>query len=712
MRNKTLILMSLLVMASMVLGACATPAQPTSAPANQTAQVIEKTVEVVKTVVVTEAGQVTVVTPTAPPAKEWKSADPTTYTSATFGDPDTLDPALLYDTASGQIVQNTHDTLIFYNHEDPNSFVPWLATEVPSAENGGISADGTTYTFKIRQGVKFHDGTEMTPEDVAYTFQRGLLQSGSASPQWLLVEPFFGSGKADIVDVVIDKITAKGSGYPGEDTSAIYDSREELAKVDPAILEEVANDVMSKITFDNAAGTVTMKLAQPWAPFIATLANSWGSITSKKWISSNGGWDGDAKTWQNFYAPSSEQMNETPIGKSENGTGPFKLDHWTPGEEIVLVANEDYWMKEPAWEGAPTGAPALKRVVIKSIDEFSTRFAMLQAGDADSITAGSQADWPQMDTLVGTSCEKNTDSCEETDPNKPLVKVTGLLRPALDGISFNFDINTEGGNNFIGSGKLDGNGIPANFFSDAHVRKGFAYCFNYQNYLDDVLQGEGERSKDIMLPGMIGYDDNSPFYDYDVEKCKTELQASKWKENGDGTYTPDDNGTVSLWDTGFRFSTVYNTGNTSRQTAAQILQTELSAVNDKFIVEVVGLPWPTFLRNQRAANLPIFISGWLEDIHDPHNWVQPYTTGTYGGRQRLPQDIKDKFQEIMTRAVEETDPAKRGEIYKEFNQLFYETAHTIPLFASNTRRYQQRWVQGWYWNPIYPGTYFYPISKQ
>ena len=178
MRNKIFAVASLLIIASMVLAACATPTAQPSAP---------QVTEVVKTVVVTVEGKEVVVTatpePTAPPA-EIKSKDPTTLTYAVFGDPETLDPALDYETAGGELVMQVYDTLVTYNKDNPVEFVPQLATEVPTLDNGGISADGTTYTFKIRQGVKFHDGSDLTPEDVAYTFQRNLLQGGPA-PEWI-----------------------------------------------------------------------------------------------------------------------------------------------------------------------------------------------------------------------------------------------------------------------------------------------------------------------------------------------------------------------------------------------------------------------------------------------------------------------------------------------------------------------------------------------
>lgn len=55
---------------------------------------------------------------------------------------------------------------------DPDgTLVPELAAEVPTLENGGISADGLTWKIKLRKGVKWHDGKEFTAEDVKYTLE-------------------------------------------------------------------------------------------------------------------------------------------------------------------------------------------------------------------------------------------------------------------------------------------------------------------------------------------------------------------------------------------------------------------------------------------------------------------------------------------------------------------------------------------------------------
>jgi peptide/nickel transport system substrate-binding protein len=201
---------------------------------------------------------------------------------------------------------------------------------------------------------------------------------------------------------------------------------------------------------------------------------------------------------------------------------------------------------------------------------------------------------------------------------------------------------------------------------------------------------------------MPGYFADNPHYTFDLSKCEEEFKASTLlSEDGQ-----------SVWDIGFRIQLTYNQGNTTRQNVMENLSDNLRYINENFHIETLGLPWPTFLDAQRAYQLPIMIAGWLEDIHDPHNWYQPYTQGTYAFRQSLPDDLKNQFNDILTRGIDELDPVKRAEIYREANQLYYSEAIGLPLVLTTSHTFEQRWVFGRIFNPIFPGTYYYSVYKQ
>src|SRR3977135_4331424 len=86
--------------------------------------------------------------------------------------PANLDPAQVLDVQATQYALNAYDNLYRYE-SNPAKMQPWLATDHT------VSADGLTWEFKLREGVKFHDGSELTAEDVVYSFQR-LLAIGHA----------------------------------------------------------------------------------------------------------------------------------------------------------------------------------------------------------------------------------------------------------------------------------------------------------------------------------------------------------------------------------------------------------------------------------------------------------------------------------------------------------------------------------------------------
>ncbi len=193
------------------------------------------------------------------------------------------------------------------------------------------------------------------------------------------------------------------------------------------------------------------------------------------------------------------------------------------------------------------------------------------------------------------------------------------------------------------------------FFSDVHIRKAFGYCFDYQTLIDDVYRGEAVQPVVLTLPGMPGYDPEFAHYTTDLDKCAEEFKLADVDKDG---IPAGDDPEGDVWTNGFRIQMAYNQGNATRQTVAEILAGNLATVNELFSLETLGLPWASYLRSQRARQLPLMTAGWHEDIHDPHNWYQPYTTGTYGVRQSLPDDVKAQFKDILDRGIAELDPAR------------------------------------------------------
>ena len=122
------------------------------------------------------------------------AADKNTFVKADYGTVRTLDPATVYDTTSGMRVYNIYKRLIAFDGASTEKFIPELATKVPTVANGGISKDGKTYRFTIKKGIKFHNGAILTPEDVEYSFERGMIVDQAGGPQWMMLEAITGKG--------------------------------------------------------------------------------------------------------------------------------------------------------------------------------------------------------------------------------------------------------------------------------------------------------------------------------------------------------------------------------------------------------------------------------------------------------------------------------------------------------------------------------------
>ena len=557
--------------------------------------------------------------------------NPDTLVVVRFGDPESLDPAYAYDTASSEIILwHVYETLIFFNGGSTGAFVPMLATEVPSVANGGISRDGKTYTFKIRPNVRFHDGTTMTAEDVKYSLLRFMFMDRDGGPSWILLSTILG----------------------------VETTRDDKGVLDATLFNRANQAIRA------SGDTLSITLHEPYAAFLSIMAQ-WSMTINKKWAVAQGDWNGTAAGLRTLNNPAKPE--DTKLFSQGNGTGPFKLVQWDrQNRQAILERNAAYWR-----------APAkLNRVIYRVIEDFGPRRLMLQQGDADIVTVN-PTEQSQVEGVPGV---------------RVLDKLPQLV---VTGIYMNLKIDTAGGNPDVGSGRLDGNGVPGDFFGDVNVRRGIAYAFDYATAIRDCYRSNATVNKGPIPSGMFGYNPNQPWFTTDRARAEAAFREARGGQ---------------VWNTGFKFTIAFNSGNTSRQCAAQVLKSNVEALNPKFKVDVRGVTWAQYLSLYRQSKLPMWIIGWAADYPDPDNFVSPFmhSKGTYGSAQGYNNPQVDK---LIVDARNETDAAKRRAIYFQLDKIAFEDP--ITLYLQPTRLTVMRsWVRGWYNNPAFFGEYLYPMSKQ
>lgn len=186
----------------------------------------------------------------------------------------TLDPAIGYDWQNWSMIKSLFDGLMDYK--------PGTTELVPDlAESFEVSADGLTYTFKLRHGVKFHNGRELKAADVKYSLDR-VVQPGTQSP---------GAGFFDSIQGFADVSGGKAKELSGVTTPDDY--------------------------------TVVFQLTRPDAPFLHKMALNFSHVVPKEEVEKYG----------------------ADFGKHPVGTGTFRMTEWTLGQRIVFERNPDYFQK-------------------------------------------------------------------------------------------------------------------------------------------------------------------------------------------------------------------------------------------------------------------------------------------------------------------------------------------------------------------------------
>lgn len=317
-----------------------------------------------------------------------ESSEPTYGGSVTVGmtqEPVSLDPHVTTDAGTKNVVFNIYEGLVKATSDGD------LEPAVASAYT--ISEDAMVYTFTLREGIVFHDGSAVTVDDVKYSIERYAEIQGESSALFYL-----------------DEVTV-----PDDETIVVT-------------LTEPNSELLAELT-------------------LAIIPES----------------------------------NDDPEG-NPIGTGPFYVESYTAGVNIVLAKNEDYWKD---------GYPYLDEVTFKFDDDVDTAYMELLAGTIDILNY--------------------------------------LTIDQVESLSDDFTIIT-GSMNLVHALYLNNDYEP---LSDVRVRQALCYAVDRDEINDFLFGGESTLIGSSMIPSITKYynEETADTYEYDIDAAKALLEEAGY---GDG----------------------------------------------------------------------------------------------------------------------------------------------------------------------------------
>jgi oligopeptide transport system substrate-binding protein len=362
------------------------------------------------------------------------------------------------------------------------------------AEDWDITNGGRTYTFHLRENATFHDGRKVTAQDVKWSIER----AGDPATQAPTVDLFLG-------DIVGFKDKANG----------------------------LASDVSGVKVIDDR--TIEITADAPKAYFLAKLTYPTSFVLDENNVTSDASW---------LRAP--------------NGTGPFRLAEYTPGERIRLTAFEGYHL----------GAPHLDEVL-----------NILSGGDSMLMYENGELH------ITGVSIT-NLDSILDTA--NPLNRDVKKAPPSF-------------------STYYMGMNVAEPPFDDPKVRLALNYAIDRDTISKTLLKGLLAPANSVLPPNFPGYKESIGQYDFDPEKAKQLLSESKYGGNMDDF--PD----ITL-------SLPGSFGSSISSSTEAIL--EMWRQNLGIEVDVLQTEWATYLQDQRLGRFQMFGgAGWVADYPDPENFL-------------------------------------------------------------------------------------------
>ena len=424
----------------------------------------------------------------------------------------------------------------------------------------------------------------------------------------------------------------------------------------------------------------------------------------------------DWNNWTDYFNPLVPIYDEVGVpGGVTCGTGPYILETYNPSDagEYTMVRFTSYWGGWPASWPNPPYPPQLAGDCKPQgyVDTFEVRQTATEAQGVANLAAG-LADFAPVPLNIASPLFASAPN----PPTSPLV----IDNPTIPGVQCNYPIPTLETESFFmnqaiaptstdtfgvingpategSTANFSANGIPSNFFSDVNVRKAFAYALNITFYIQNQFLDAAYEPVTCAPDGFPYINVSQPTYNINLTLAQSYMNAA-W----DGV----------LNTTGFTIDLIYNLGNSQTEAMMENLATMIDSLGPpgKFnAVPYAPISFPESVA-MSISELPTFMSGSLADYSGLQDFMFQYmdSAGLYAMNTGYSNPTADA---LLQQTAHTNNPTVLTADYGQLQQIYYDDVPSVTLIVPVGTGFQRDWVQGHYYNPIYPGIYAYNLWK-
>ena len=349
----------------------------------------------------------------------------------------------------------------------------------------------------------------------------------------------------------------------------------------------------------------------------------------------------------------SEDMNRNP--KYLIGSGPYVFYKWETGQTVEMRRNDNYWNKSGNF-----GMAYPSKIILKIIQDESAAVVAAKNKEIDLLYLMKPVDYAK------TLANPEQYSMKKADPTEP----------RFDYIAYNEN---------------------RPFFADKKVRWALAYLLDRKNIIDKIHFGMA-----VPIQGPVYFQDKKHFnpdlpeIPFDPAKAKQLLTEAGWIDSdGDGVLDK----VIDGKKVDFKFTYLLNT-NESRKQAILVLIDELKKVGIQ--AEVQTLEWSVYLDKTKKHEFDATMGAWILSDYPPDEYQIFHSSQSKGEGSNFISYKNDEADSLMVQYRQEFDEAKRIEIIKRVQKIFYDDqVYTFTWTQKAKYVYGERFKNvRWYPTPL------------